>query len=185
MFVDVAQRQHGEAVLRIEEKRKPEIDQRRRFVALPAADGTEPEQHFGGPLFRCFHQRFERLATAQIGQRRDDDRMVWQTLVEGLIGADRLHLIAMTRHEARIGINEAQSVLVGFIGDLEALRRFRRVIGDIGNQGSMIVAKNREILLTKPIGEFVGLFSSRRRLHNTKQTEGSRSGRAAGRCRHC
>ncbi len=71
--------------------------------------------------------------------------MVGKNLIEGLVGPERFVAVAVADHETSIGIDKTQSVLVGGVGRLDSLQGFLRIVGGIGDEGSMIIAENTEI----------------------------------------
>ena len=79
--------------------------------------------------------------------------MVGKNLIEGLIGPDRFVAVAAASHEAGIGIDKTQRVLVGGVGRFHALQGFLRIIGDIGDERGMIIPENPEIFAVKLVDE--------------------------------
>ena len=75
--------------------------------------------------------------------------MARQQFVESLIGALGLGQIAAARHDAGIGIHNAQRRLLGLIDDLDALHRLGLLAVEVEHQSRMIIAEQAKTVITQ------------------------------------
>lgn len=156
-LVNLGQRHDGEVVAGRQEQGEAQIDHRRQFVALAAASGAEAvERPLGRALLDIAHHGVELAPGGEIGLRRIDQRMTRQNLRESGVGAPGLIRIAVPGHEAGVGVDEAQRVLLAVVGRLHALRRLGAQAADIGDERAVVRAEDGEGFLLELIDEIDG-----------------------------
>ena len=156
--VKVRQGDLGEAVVRRQEQREPEVDHGGELVALAAARGAEPVEHLAGALLGGADQRLDRLAGRDVGGQRLDLGVVGQDIAEGGERPQRFVLGAVPGLEPRVGVDDAQDRVVLGIGGLEPLGGLGKVVGHVGDQRRVVVAEDREARVLEVVDGGEGLL---------------------------
>ena len=121
-------------MLRLQIKRKLQIDEPEILAAAPSERGAEAIERFGRAGLRVVDQQRQFLAAPNLVQFAGDQRMARQRLVEGFENLQRVVLLSLPHEHAGIGLHDAQRAVVELVGAFQPLLRFLAVAGGVVNR---------------------------------------------------
>ncbi len=141
-LVEVAKREQRERMLRHQIERELQIDQPEILAAAAAERGAEPIEHLGRPGLRGIDHDRQLLASVDVVDCLDDQRMARQRLLECREHLQRVSVVALAGEEAAIALHHPQRGGVELVGALEALAGFLLLPGQVEDHGRVQILED-------------------------------------------